>query len=46
MIAAKSLKVAEKPLRDRLAALAQDRGEPGPDAIYGHGIVQPADACR
>lgn len=46
MIAAKSLKVAETPLRDRLAALAQDRGEPGRDAVYGHGIVQPADACR
>ncbi|MCU0884089.1 MAG: S8 family serine peptidase [Beijerinckiaceae bacterium] len=46
MIAAKSLKDTATPLRERLAALAQDRGDPGRDAVYGYGIVQPADACR
>jgi hypothetical protein len=49
MIAAKraSAKAADAPTAaQRLAALAKDRGDPGRDPLYGHGIVEPADACR
>jgi hypothetical protein len=33
-------------LTSRLAAIAQDSGEPGRDPVYGFGIVQPKDSCR
>ena len=54
MVAAKSMGVtgsatamqASRNVSERLAALAQDRGEPGRDPVYGHGVLQPADACR
>lgn len=33
-------------LRDRLTTLAADRGDPGRDPVYGHGVLDPRDACR
>lgn len=45
MIAAKSLRADGLSLKDRLVAIARDRGEPGRDPVYGHGIVEPSDAC-
>jgi subtilisin family serine protease len=32
--------------RDRLISLAADRGEPGRDPVYGHGALDPHDACK
>jgi hypothetical protein len=32
--------------RDRLISLAADRGEPGHDPVFGHGALDPHDACR
>lgn len=31
--------------RDRLVRLAADRGDPGRDPVYGHGALDPRDAC-
>lgn len=31
--------------RARLQQAARDLGSPGPDAVFGHGLVQPAGAC-
>jgi subtilisin family serine protease len=48
MIAAESL--SQRPsgpsVAEWLARLAEDRGEPGRDAVYGFGLLKPADACN
>lgn len=54
MIAAKGIAPGDGPaaaqrasaLYEGLAALAEDKGERGRDPVYGHGVLQPGDACR
>jgi SAM-dependent methyltransferase len=46
MLAARELRRGGVTLNERLVSLARDRGEPGRDPVYGHGVVEPTDACK